>query len=107
MTIAACMLMNPRPRIYTGSVHSANLLSAARRRGVRLHASLHFLGRHIFLVRRDMPDMPERIFESAAPVTIELVFDRPLFFATSRNGLLEHRVDICDVDHDAYGHRPA
>src|SRR5262245_59446402 len=39
----------------------------------RLHAPLHLVRRHVFLVRGHPPKMSERVFELAGPVAVELI----------------------------------
>ena len=42
-----------------------------------LGTQFDFIRQEVFLVRRDEPDMPERVFKRARPVTVKLILDRP------------------------------
>src|ERR1700709_819168 len=42
-----------------------------------LGTQFDFVRQEVFLVRRDEPDMPERVFKRARPVTVKLILDRP------------------------------
>src|SRR5438552_12097814 len=78
------------------------LFAAGGRSRMRAGTSLHFLSRHIFFVRRDMPHVPERIFQSPGAVAVELVLDRPLFLAASGDSLLEDRVHVFHINHQTH-----
>src|SRR5712692_11046807 len=65
-------------------------------------ALLDLLEREVFLVGGDMPLVPERILEAAEPVAVELVCHRTYLPCAGTDRLLEHRVDVLDIEHDAY-----
>src|SRR5579859_351005 len=70
-----------------------------------LGALLHLLWRHVFLVRRDAPEMAERVTDKAGAVAIELVLDRSLDFRSLRDGLFDNFVAIGKVGIEAYRRR--
>src|ERR671919_2387264 len=63
--------------------------------------SLQLVGRQVFLVRRDVPDMAEGILDGAGPVAVELVLDRPQLLRAGRHGLPGHGVHVLDVEMQA------
>ena|SRR5438874_13512511 len=76
------------------------LWRAAVSRGFR--TPLHLFRRDVFLVRRDMPDVAERIDNATIAVSIELVLQRFFDGRAGGHGLIEDRIDVFDVDHDAH-----
>src|SRR5438093_4944875 len=66
-------------------------------------APLHLLGRDVFFVGGDHPDVAERIFELAVAVAVELILDRPHERGAPGDRTASDRVDVLDVDVD--GHR--
>ena len=64
-------------------------------------ALLDLVEREVFRVGGDVPPVPEWILQAAEPVALELVNHRPYLPRPRRDRLLEHRVDVLDVEHDA------
>ena len=77
------------------------LWRAAVSRGFR--TPLHLFRRDVFLVRRDMPDMAERIDDCAVAIAIELVLQRFLHRRTGFDGVIENGINVFDIDHQAHG----
>src|SRR4030095_3193964 len=60
----------------------------------------HLFWSDVFDMRRDVPNMPERICYAAASVAIELVLDWQQLCCAARNRLFEHRIGILNVKID-------
>jgi acetyl-CoA/propionyl-CoA carboxylase biotin carboxyl carrier protein len=61
-------------------------------------ALLHLMGRDVLDVRGDVPHVTERILEASGAVTVELVLQGLPLGGARVERLLEHAVDILDVD---------
>src|SRR5262245_52882037 len=70
-------------------------------------APLGFGDRDVFLVRRDMPAVPERIFDGAGAIAVELVLDRAHDLASSRGRARNRRIDVGYVEMDLHGRAAA
>ena len=59
----------------------------------RLGAFVDFLGRNIFDVGGDRPEMTLRILERPGPIPVELILDRVGFGGSGLGGLLKAIID--------------
>jgi sugar phosphate isomerase/epimerase len=66
-------------------------------------SALHFFGGNVFDVGGQIPGETERIFEAAAAVAIELVFDGTLDCRPGGHRLSEERVDVGNVKVQEHG----
>lgn len=62
----------------------------------------HFLGRYIFNVRCDTPEVSPGIADETGTVSIELVLNWLENFCPGRNSALNYAVDIGEIKIEAY-----
>ena len=72
----------------------------------RREAPLHLLDRHVLDVRRESPDVAERVLDAACAVAVELVGRRAEQLRAERDRARADRVDVLDVEVDR-DRRPA
>src|SRR5215204_1731245 len=65
-------------------------------------ALVDLLRRHVFLVRRNGPNVTKGIGQCSGTIAIELVLQRLHFRATCIDRLLENRVAIVNINHQAH-----
>src|SRR5205823_5967899 len=62
----------------------------------------HLVFRHVFLVRRDGPDVPKRIRQRPGTIAVKLILQRLHLGSPRIDGLLVDRIHVLDVNHDAH-----
>src|SRR5438270_13559813 len=67
-----------------------------------LHPFFHFLGRYVFDVCRNAPQMAKRILNEAGTVSVELVLNRLQDFRALSRRALNHAIDVGKVNIEAY-----
>src|SRR5262245_53167507 len=82
------LLMRRRYRIVSLCSAESGLLR------VRHHALLDLVGREVFDVGGELPDVAERIFDHAPAIAPEHVHDGRDDLGARRDGLAEHGVDV-------------
>ncbi len=87
----------PAGKLKEYTAQCAVLIGALRFTGHCLSALPDFIRREIFFMRCNEPDMSERVFQGASPVTIKLILNRLDNLGAGIDGLGEQLVHIIHI----------
>ena len=62
--------------------------------------ALQLFGRNVLDVRGDVPDVPERVFDAARAVAVELIRDGSRQLCACLYSLIDQRIYVLDVDEE-------
>src|SRR5205823_14622457 len=79
------------------SARQACILCSAMLRG---GTALQLFGRNVLDVRGDVPDVPERVFDAARAVAVELIRDGSRQLCACLYSLIDQRIYVLDVDEE-------